>query len=305
MSSFAKSVSGKWILAGEHSVLRGIPALVFPTCAYRMKFSHKPSAAKFTIGFDGEGKTELQLIFWGLFEQALDSLGLSRNDLNGHLTIKNTLPLGAGLGASAALCVGVTYWLRNQGLLDNWLDRYENDKVLGVYNFARNLENMFHQESSGVDIAVALEGMALKFMRGGEWSPLNLNWKPKLYLSFSGQKGVTSECVKRVKTLSGRSKRLGEKIDEQMREAVELAEKALALEETQGLPLLAQSLDKARDSFVQWGLCDGALERHMRELTQLGAYSVKPTGSGQGGFVLSLWIDDPPSELLKELTPAI
>ncbi len=288
---FEASACGKWILAGEHAVLRGSPALVFPVKHFAMKFQHTPGEAPLRAEFVGSKADELNLVFWGLIENALQKVGRTRADLTGVLTVESTLPLGAGLGASAALCVGVGRFFSSLG----WVG------ANGIYEFSRELEGLFHGESSGVDIAVALEGRGLRFMRGGERVPVQYKWWPKFYLSYSGERGVTSDCVRRVGELRQRSHLLGDKIDQQMREAVETAERALQMDPDAGFTILADALNMARDCFYQWGLCDGPLDQHMREISKAGAFAVKPTGSGGGGYVLSLWQDDPPVDIKNKM----
>ncbi len=290
---FAKRTFGKWILVGEHAVLRGVPALVFPTSAFGMKFTWVPDSSSLKVNFKGSRGDELKLVFWGLIEHALQKTKRERSQLTGELTIESELPLGAGLGASGALCVGVGQLFSQWGYIsagDTWSQRPDP-----IYEFSRELENLFHGESSGVDIAVALEGRGLRFMRGGERSPVEVNWAPHIYLSYSGKRGVTSDCVRRVGELRDKSPHLGEKLDLQMREAVEVAERALKSNEKEGLDLLSRAFDLGRDCFYQWGLCEGPLDHHMHELIQAGALAVKPTGSGGGGYALSLW-EHPPKD---------
>jgi mevalonate kinase len=286
--TFSTKTFGKWILAGEHAVIRGIPALVFPARSSAMTFSWAATPETLQVNFAGSNGAELSIIFWGVLENALQKIERARTDLRGRLQVTSDIPLGAGLGGSAALCVGIGRWFQNSGFI----------KASDVYEFSRQLENLFHGESSGVDIAVALEGRGLKFMRGGEHTPLLPTWKPRLYLSYSGKRGVTSECVKKVNELRAKSRHLGEKLDQQMREAVELSERALLISDSGAVDLLAKALDLARDCFYQWGLCEGVLDQHMRELLRAGALSVKPTGSGGGGHVLSLWDAPPPASAM-------
>lgn len=292
MSTFLYTTQtyGKWILAGEHAVLRGSPALVLPLKSHTMQFKYEQSDGDLRLSLKGQRGDELNLIIWGLIENALQRLGRQRHELTGELQIENNLALGTGLGASAALCVGVTQVFAAKG----WVDQRR------VYEFARDLEGLFHGQSSGVDIAVALEGAPLRFMRGGERTPLVMNWSPVMYLSYSGKRGVTSECVSKVMKLFEQSPHRAEKIDNQMREAVQLAELALKADAANGFDQLARAIDQARDCFHQWGLCDGALEQHMTSLTEAGAYAVKPTGSGGGGYVLSLWEDEAPTALTAQ-----
>ena len=289
--SFTTRTFGKWILAGEHSVLRGTPALVFPATNFSMSFCYRSGTRPIQAAFSGPNGEELKLIFWGLMEAALEQVERPRSELRGEIEIGNTIPLGAGLGASAALCVGVARWFAHK----EWISE---DRI---YEFARRLEGLFHGESSGVDIAVALEGCGLRFTRGPDWQKLTQKWQPHFYLSYSGHRGVTSECVQRVKDLWARAPELGDKIDGQMNEAVEMAEMALQQDENAGFISMAHAMDLARDCFYQWGLCEGALDQHIRQLTSAGAMAVKPTGSGGGGYVLSLWRECPPSEWLSKL----
>jgi mevalonate kinase len=86
-----------------------------------------------------------------------------------------------------------------------------------------------------------------------------------------------------------------------MREAVGLAEMALDRAEELGHPLLKQSMDLGLDCFERWDLCHGDLGEHLDWLKRHGAEAVKPTGSGGGGYALSLWQSPPPEELGRAL----
>ena len=282
---------GKWILAGEHAVLRGSPALAFPLISKTLKISYQPSSQPLQVNFGGTHGQELQLLFWGVLEKALETLQLHVGAIGGEMRVQSDLPVGAGLGASAALCAGVGRWCLQQGFID----------ANGVYEFSRRLENLFHGESSGVDIAVSLKAHGIRFVRGHEMTPIRPKWSPKLFLSYSGQRGVTSECVAKVKTLIATNPGIGEKIDQQMKEAVRFAESALMTDEENGMAGLQSSLALARDCFVQWGLVTGELQRHLSVLSDAGAAAVKPTGSGGGGYALSLWSEEPPEKLHPHL----
>jgi mevalonate kinase len=276
--TFSTETFGKWILAGEHAVIRGFPALAFPLLSQSFRFSHEDTPQDLDVVFSGKKGEDYRLLFFGVLEHALGRLGLKREVLKGKVKIESSLPVGSGLGASAALCVALSRWFEAQGFIQK--ER--------IYDFSRELEDLFHGESSGVDIAVAMKAHGVHFVRGKEMKDVDVSWKPRLYLSYSGSKGLTSECVSKVKALFETKPALAQHLDQQMTESVELAEDALRKENFKDLKT---ALLLAGDCFEKWGLVFGDLKSHMRFLQEAGAVAVKPTGSGGGGYVLSLWED--------------
>jgi mevalonate kinase len=281
---FSTTVHGKWILAGEHAVLRGHPAIIFPVTCKSMELHHWPSTEEAGAEFSGDYGEEMQLLFWSTLERALQILGLPHSYLNGKFAIANQIPIGTGMGASAALCVAIGNWFIAKGKLAK----------RELLEFARELENLFHSESSGADIAVAIAGKGILFSRKEGSKPITTAWSPQWYLSFSDKVSTTARCVKKVKELWRKNLSLATQIDAGMAESVALAIKALGLNEQDGLDLLASAVEKARHCFQRWGLIEGNVDRHITRLLEAGAIAAKPTGSGNGGYVLSLWERPPP-----------
>ncbi len=292
MSTLSESkihAPGKWILVGEHSVLRGFPALVFPLEQRALDLVVKETqSSELSLELLGDYGPEFKILFWSLVDRACSIAGVNRTQLRGHLQLSSQIPVGSGLGASAALCVAMGKWFLSQNLI----------KQEDVYEFSRNLENLFHGESSGVDIAVALGNKPLRFLRNGERKILEISWKPKCFLSYSGQKGSTLECVQRVKKIMENNPDKGKQLDLQMASSVAKAEKALLSSKEVGLSELKESFELARSCFDQWGL---SVIEPMKYLESRGAIAVKPTGSGGGGYILSLWKEDPPQDLLSQM----
>lgn len=286
---------GKWILAGEHAVLRGCPALVFPLRSAQMILEYEVGDQPLHVEFAGERGDELRLLVWSVLESAVVRLGRGMNGLVGTLRLHSSLPIGAGLGASGALCALVARWCVQMG----WLSE---DKA---YDFARGLEDLFHGESSGVDVAVALSGQGMLFQRQGERRVILPKWEPQIYLSYSGQRGVTAECVNQVKLLIQNNPRQGLDIDDRMLESVRNAERALTAESAEmGFAHLQEAIQSANSCFKDWGLTTGALSDHLVWLESKGAQAVKPTGSGGGGYALSLWSKPPPDDIRQQLLSA-
>ncbi len=277
MSHFEITTHGKWILAGEHAVIRHGTALVFPLLGKHFHLKYNSQGVMLNAEFLGDHGSEYELLFWGVLESACGFLKIEREGLSGHFILDSNLPVGAGLGASAALCGAVAKWCIFKG----WIPEAE------AYTFARRLENLFHGESSGVDIAVALNPQPLVFKRGIEPKVLKLNWVPHLYLSYSGRRGMTKDCVQKVGQLFKKNLELAMSLDQQMDQAVHQA--IASLSQKNGLDQLSAALDLAVECFKNWGLINSELQTHMTDLKSRGALATKPTGSGDGGFVLSLW----------------
>ncbi len=293
MSDFSTHAFGKWILAGEHAVLRGSRALAFPLRARFLELRHSPSEAKLTVRAEGLQNDVLHACAQRAVQRALELLDLRRSATNGVLLIVNRLPCGAGLGASAALCVALARWFEHLGHVS----------AGGLHEFARQLENLFHGESSGLDIAVTLRERPVVFSSDSGASEFEPAWTPRLFLSDSGARAVTRECVDKVKALLRQSPADAQSIDADMRIAVDSCVESLRGDGEEASNRLADGIKLAARCFRRWGLVERRLADHMEDLMLAGACATKPTGAGIGGYALSLWNAPPPALLRERLIP--
>lgn len=279
---FSITTYGKWILAGEHAVVRGHAALVFPIKERQLTLKYNASSQSLGADYEGVSGADMHLLFWSVLEQGMSLLGRSLNQLSGHFHLISTIPVGAGMGASAALCVAMSSWFCAQKMLE------ENKRL----EFAKELEHLFHGKSSGLDIAGVSSEYGVYFKQG-ECTPIKQKLAPVWFLSSCSQIGITSHCIQQVQTLWDSEPQLAAEIDQQMIEAVAECKQALEENDLDALDKLVKAMKKAANCFSQWGLVSESLQQHMNYLFANGALAVKPTGSGGGGFVLSLWKERP------------
>jgi mevalonate kinase len=71
-----------------------------------------------------------------------------------------------------------------------------------------------------------------------------------------------------------------------MTELVNAGELAL---QGKDLAALAEQMNAAHEIFREWNLVPYAVEKQRSELLNAGALAAKLTGSGDGGFLLTLW----------------
>lgn len=289
-SDWQIEVPGKWILFGEHAVLRGSKAIVFPLRSRFLSFSYFNNPSEFKIQIAGLCASDLELFIWSVMERALVELGVKRSDLKGELKIYSHIQFGAGMGASATLSVGLTLFFQHLGVL-------KTDPFL----FAKKLEDLFHGESSGLDVAVALHQKPLIYEKNKDIVYFDFKQLPLLYLSYTGQRGVTKDCVNKVKNLISEKPSEAEAIDERMKSVVQdFIQSRFEWTQEQWI----SHLNKAQSCFESWDLVPAPVEQHMQKLKNAGALACKLTGSGSGGYVLSLWNEKPTSpELAAELIP--
>ena len=295
---FSTHVSGKWVLAGEHSVLKGVNAIALPRRDIGLTLSFE-SAADFTIepgvedGVENDGGADFIVEPAGAFvliRELLDSVadsvegdGKSFLSPKGKLKIESNIPIGAGLGSSAALCVALTRWMAEPlSLVESaWVE------------FATQLEHRFHGRSSGMDVAVISAGEAVSFVQGRGVLPLGIKRLPVFTFHDTGLRSRTIDCVLKVEKFRETHPLSGVRVDETMAVASRLAMEGLILfdsgQSERGLQLLADSMRKSQECFYSWQLVPDDVRRMEQELLARGALAVKVTGAGEGGMLVALW----------------
>ena len=194
MSIFSVRVPAKWVLAGEHAVLRGAEAIALPHPELGLWLRFEPGGSVLRVA-NAESEA--------MVREALELAGVAPP--NGALTIESTIPRGAGLGSSAAFAVALASWLAPEP------DRQR---------FAKAIEDRLHGgTSSGMDVAVVLSGKPIRFRKGEPAVALELARLPRFTLHDTGVRSLTSACIAKVAELHARDAGEAERIDQQMIQA--------------------------------------------------------------------------------------
>ncbi|MFZ9596429.1 MAG: mevalonate kinase family protein [Bdellovibrionia bacterium] len=288
---FQTRVPGKWVLAGEHSVLKGVTAVAMPHQKIGLTLTFEPVVT-------GEAQSGHSLLrveppdAGALIQEILTAVSeqghLAASSWawpEGRLRIESSIPIGAGFGSSAALCVALTRWMApSLGLSSSqWLE------------FATTLEHRFHGVSSGMDVAVITAGQAVAFEKAKGVRPLGIQKLPHFTFHDTAMRSRTRDCVNRVEKFRADSPSVAQKVDESMAQASELAMTGLkqfdAGQEQEGIESLARAIQQAQECFYAWELVPGQVHRMEKKLLALGAQAVKLTGAGGGGMLVALWRD--------------
>ncbi|HKZ35807.1 MAG TPA: hypothetical protein VJ242_03775 [Patescibacteria group bacterium] len=159
------STPGKVILAGEHAVVYGYPAIVAAidrhlTVSVQSSAHHKryPDLIKFAL------------------RQILRTGGPV------DIKVKSNLPIGSGLGSSAALATSLVWAL---------MPRLS---VAGKNRLVKIIEDYQHGKSSGVDQTVVREGGVLKFQKG-RFKKIKLTLKQAILIDSGRPKETTGQMV--------------------------------------------------------------------------------------------------------------
>lgn len=171
------SVPGKIILAGEHAVVYGEPALV-AAVGLRMRIETewiKEKGIKIT-----DKHNDLSLVKKAI-EICLKEGGI---DKGVKVKIDSQIPIGLGLGSSAAMATAIVWCLLKKS------SQTIKDGVI------KQIEDIQHGNSSGVDQVIVGEGGVIKYKKGRGFEKIKLDGLNNLLLVDSGKpRESTGEMV--------------------------------------------------------------------------------------------------------------
>ncbi len=273
------SACGKAIIVGEHAVVYGTRAVAMPLPSMRFRFSLRPistlsSFPKIQLLLDGKEVSERMQ---AVVSQAMQLLEIPAFSLLGKS--HSDLPIGAGLGSSATLCVAILRALAQ--LKDQELSSQQ------LAYLANELEKSFHGNPSGLDAAVVAYESCILFAKGGPIQVLNLpqhhgkTWN--FMLIDSGLRASTKTMIRIAEPYFTGP---GGEANLQAFDSLALsAHKAL---ESADFTLAADAMNICDRLLRDAGVVPTVMGAMIDEIRSLGAIGVKSTGAGGGGMILAL-----------------
>jgi mevalonate kinase len=268
----------KLILFGEHSVVYGKPAIVAGTGVGATATLHVASSPRLiaTSGVTGErygtvepsGDEPMSRAFSGM----LGLFDVESVEANVVLHV----PIGAGMGSSAALAVALARALA--AFTGASSERIEEAVELS--------ERVFHGSPSGIDQAAAMHGGVFRFRRDASPAiePLDVGELHLLVCQASpGQS--TSKMVGRVRALHEQFGTIADELDNTIGGIVEHALGAL---ESEDWPTVGALMNLNHGLLAALGVSSEALDAACHTARAAGAWGAKLTGAGGGGCVVAI-----------------
>jgi mevalonate kinase len=312
------SAPGKTHLIGEHAVVYGEPAIIISVGKRAYISAEKSESVKinaqdinqsgeFSVSELKEFAEKLQQLWDNCFEtkdfaplysllknehlghiKAMTATTMAKLSLNSgfKLNISSEIPIGSGLGSSAAL--SVTFPKALSELFGNSLSLVEINEI------AYKIESLAHGTPSGGDNSICCYGGALWFKKGtpNVIESLNLDYKLKNFvLVFTGIPQLTTgELVSNVRSLDPeyrdpRIKQLGMHTHE-MRECLT----------KQDFTRMKELMNLAQELLAELGVSIDEIDRIHTAVKEING-GAKLSGAGGGGYMVCYHKD---LQLLKQ-----
>jgi mevalonate kinase len=193
----------------------------------------------------------------------------------------STVPVGAGLGSSAAVVAAVT--LAASSLLNVKMPKED------VFRISLEAERVVHGTPSGVDPAIATFGGAMLFQSDTGFKPLEVKSEIPLVIGDTGVQRSTKVQVDKVRLITENYPQIVEPI---RRAAREIVLRAIDAFKHNDLKTLGDLMNVNQALLYGLGVSDESLEWLINAAKKAGALGAKLTGAGGGGCMIALATDN-------------
>ncbi len=267
--------SGKIIILGEHFVVYGSSAIAAGTSSgIQVKVAKSEKDRVESNGYTRNALKALKRI--KEYFEIFDGIEISG--------IQSELPMGAGMGSSAALFVAIARAINNEFNL--------NESDTEICNAAFCSEKIFHGNPSGIDNTVATFGGLIRFKKGvkaGEPNLIEMIETKKsilLLVVHSGKIGITKEQVEKVSKFRKANPGQFQSLLISIEKMVQKAEQSIVEDD---LKSLGEVMNVSQDFLSTLGTSSKELDEIVGLCRASNALGAKLSGAGGGGCAISLF----------------
>jgi mevalonate kinase len=287
------SAPAKIILFGEHFVVYGEPAIVmaidrrafvkvenrddgrlrFRSMTLNYAGHFEKDAFKIEQGDASEARIKFEPVKHAV-EGVLEKLG-ERVGLD--IEINSSIPVGAGLGSSAAVVAAST--AAAGALLNVRLSKED------IFRITLEAERIVHGNPSGIDPAISTFGGAILFQADTGFKPLDVKADVPLVISDTGVQRSTRVQVEKFRITLEKYPRI---VENMMRAGREVVLRAIDAFKENDLETLGNLMNINHALLCGVGVSDESLDWLANAARKAGALGAKLTGAGGGGCVIAL-----------------
>ncbi|WP_312096112.1 mevalonate kinase [Niallia sp.] len=271
----------KLILIGEHSVVYGKPAIAFPFKQIEVKVTVKNIEGNAIQIESPFYKGPIELIpekMEGIGDCVIQTLKVLEKRSSGlHIQITSSIPIGRGLGSSAAIAIALV-----RGLFAFFNQELSDSQLMPLVERA---EKFAHGTPSGIDMIAASSANPIWFQKQQEVESVKIGAPFHFVVADSGRIGDTYSAVKSIRD---KYEMKPEKIEESITLLGQLAKEVRLALAAGDSKKVGDKLNQAHQQLDLLGVSDQGLDDLVNAARTAGALGAKLTGGGRGGCILAL-----------------
>ncbi|WP_079707920.1 mevalonate kinase [Paraliobacillus ryukyuensis] len=274
------SAHSKLILVGEHAVVYGEPAIALPFPSIHVKSIVQPNEgpvlleSSFYVGPLNSIPEKLKGIATCI-KQTCKKLNREPNGFRMH--IKSTIPIGRGLGSSAAIATAVV-----RSLYHFFNEPLSKDDLLELVHMA---ETYAHGSPSGIDMEAVTSDAPIWFEKDKRSKKVDIKQSFHIVVADTGRIGDTHAAVSSIRE---KYKSITDQTKYSIKSLGHLTKEAKRALKDGDLDALGDILNRAQDELVHLGVSDTGIDYLVKVARQAGALGAKLTGGGRGGCIIAL-----------------
>ena len=210
-------------------------------------------------------------------------------DFGLKIKIESQIPVGIGLGSSAALCVALS------GAINSLFDNYNIQLILEQ---AIEAERYIHSNSSGADCVISANGGLIQYQKNKGFQDIQINEPLCFVLINSKIKHSTGEMVQKVKKF--RSSNLLE-FNTIIKKAREICEESVIELRRGNIENVGHLMERNQLLLEKIGVSNSNLNEIIRNCRKEDTIGTKLTGAGGGGSIINLIKKEKRDEFVQKM----